>query len=77
MGFKMIIQLPRRFVLMRYEDETGVSGTGPVAYGIRWHDGSCALHWNGEVRSTSIFKSIDEIRKIHGHNGKTEIVFHD
>ena len=36
---------PRRFILYRRHDATGVSGTGIVATGVVWPDGHAALRW--------------------------------
>lgn len=63
------------FVLRRHEDETGVSGTGDVAEGCEFSDGRCALRWLTEHTSTAVYDSIADVVKIHGHNGKTEIVW--
>ena len=64
------------FVLRRDEDETGVSGVGVVAQGVEFTDGVVALHWmtNGP-RSTAIYNSIQDVADIHGHGGKTRIVW--
>jgi hypothetical protein len=61
----------RRFVLVRYEDESGVSGTGVVAEGVQFSTGRCVLAWVTRFQSLAIYNSIDEIRAIHGHDGKT------
>ena len=42
-----------------------------VADGVRFSDGSCALHWLGEVRSTAVYASDADLRKIHKHEGTT------
>lgn len=67
--------MSRTFVLERQEDETGVSGTGRVAEGIEFTDGTCAIRWLTETRSTVLYASIEAVEKIHGHGGKTAIVF--
>jgi hypothetical protein len=64
----------RRFWLDRSEDPTGVSGTGIVAEGVVFSDGSCAMRWLTEVSSTAIYSSLDAVRRIHGHDGATEIL---
>ena len=64
------------FHLYRREDETGISGTGIVADGTVFLDGSVTMRWRGETASTGIYKSIDDVRTIHGHGGKTEVVIH-
>ncbi|RJQ18090.1 MAG: hypothetical protein C4560_07815 [Nitrospiraceae bacterium] len=63
----------RRFVLYRKEDECGVSGTGLIAEGVQFSTGKCALAWLSDVPSVEIYDNVDEIIRIHGHHGKTEI----
>lgn len=67
----------RRFHLVRDEDVSGVSGTGVVAEGIEFFDGSCALHWRSYPSSSAFYASIDDIITIHGHGGATNVVFED
>lgn len=66
---------PRLFVLRRLEDESGISGVGEVAEGVEFSNGKCALCWITPYRSVAIYDSIKELEAIHGHNGKTEIVY--
>lgn len=68
---------PRRFYLLRRQDETGVSGTGRVADGVEFTDGTCCMRWRTNVASTSAYDSIDDVREIHGHNGATTVVYID
>lgn len=65
----------RIFQLLRHEDATGVSGAGVVAEGVEFSDGSVALSWLTEHTSMGIYRSVDDVEKIHGHSGKTEIIF--
>lgn len=67
----------RRFELHRHEDETGISGTGVIAEGISFSDGTAALRWKSKLKSTAVYGSMDDVEKIHGHDGKTEIVYLD
>lgn len=67
----------RRFELHRDEDETGVSGVGVVAEGVTFSDGYAALRWKTDTTSTAIYKSMDDVEYIHGHGGKTRIVYID
>lgn len=67
----------RCFYLDRQIDETGVSGTGKVAEGVQFSNGWCALTWLTEHTSVVFYPSIDDVRFIHGHGGKTRIVFED
>jgi hypothetical protein len=66
-----------RFQLHRDEDETGVSGVGVVAEGVLFTDGVAAIRWLTETTSTAIYRSIADVEHIHGHQGKTRIVFLD
>lgn len=69
---------PRTFELVRDVDETGVSGTGVVAQGVEFaDDGTCVLHWCVGVGSTAVYDCMDDVVLIHGHGGKTRVVFHD
>lgn len=67
---------PRRFFLHRWADASGVSGTGRVAYGVAWPDGRAITRWIGSgtgVSQICVWDSIDEILRIHGHGGATEL----
>jgi hypothetical protein len=61
------------FFLDRVEDEGGVSGTGRVAQGFVFSDGTVVLRWLTTHKSTAIYESIEELEAIHGHGGKTKI----
>ena len=65
----------KRFRLRRIEDATGVSGVGYVAEGVQFTDGTVAMRWLTEYRSTAIYDSIFDIEKIHGHDGGTQVVW--
>ena len=67
----------RRFRFNRVEDETGLSGTGHVAYGVVFNNGLCALTWNSMHRCVNVYTSYAEMMAVHGHNGKTEIEWLD
>lgn len=67
----------RRFVLDRSQDISGVSGTGVVAEGVEFTDGSVAVRWLTELKSTVLFADIETAETIHGHNGSTRIVWLD
>jgi len=67
----------RRFLLVRYEDESGVSGTGVVAEGVQFSTGRCVLAWVTRYQSLAIYNHIEEIREIHGHDGKTHVSWLD
>ena len=67
----------RRFVLERHEDVSGVSGTGIVAEGVEFSDGTAVVRWRGEHSSTVLWPSIRSVKIIHGHDGRTQIKFLD
>jgi len=67
----------RRFKLHRKVDETGVSGTGLIAEGVQFTDGTACLRWRTRTNSTGIYDSMADLEKIHGHNGQTEVIWVD
>lgn len=64
-----------RFLLHRTEDETGVSGTGIVAEGVQFSCGWCALSWLTTYKSCGIYPSVEELERIHGHDGRTKVIW--
>jgi hypothetical protein len=72
-------QPPRRFHLERLEDVSGVSGTGIVAWGVRFFDGRVALRWCAAhvPNTTTFYDSIRHVQRIHAHGGRTRIVWMD
>ncbi|MEV8398794.1 hypothetical protein [Streptomyces niveus] len=69
--------LPSRFHLQRHHDVTGASGTGRVADGVLWPDGTATLRWRGQRPSTVNWDRIDDAVAIHGHGGHTGLVWDD
>lgn len=65
-----------RFVLVRDEDVSGISGTGVVAEGVTFDDGTAVLRWRGQWPTSVVFhdRGLDAVREIHGHGGKTRVV---
>lgn len=61
----------RRFGLHRYRDVTGVSGTGMVAEGVQFADGTVVLRWRGENPSTVLWSSLVAAMRVHCHGGAT------
>jgi hypothetical protein len=59
----------RRFRLNRTTDVSGISGTGRVADGVLWPDGSASIRWRGERPSVVFWASMDDAVAIHGHGG--------
>lgn len=69
----------RRFELHRDSDVTGVSGTGVVAEGIAFTDGTVALRWKSEWPTSVVFhdRGVEAVQHIHGHGGATRLVWLD
>lgn len=67
----------RGFILRRTEDVTGLSGVGDVAEGTQFHDGQCVLSWFGRFHSLEIHPSIEQVEILHGHGGRTLVVWLD
>lgn len=68
---------PRRFRLVRHEDVSGVSGTGPVAEGAVWSDGRVAVHWTSDAPATTVWDDIESVERVHGHGGRTVVEWID
>jgi hypothetical protein len=66
---------PKPFALYRHQDVTGVSGSGTVAHGVQFADGTTVLRWLGEYASTVIWESLDAAMQVHGHDGRTRVVW--
>jgi hypothetical protein len=69
--------LPRRFVLIRHIDYTGVSGIGVVAYGVTFADGQVVLRWCSNHPATSMWNSMDDMLAVHGHGEATSVEWID
>jgi hypothetical protein len=67
----------RRFQLHRDIDESGISGTGVVVEGIQFSDGTCAYRWRTQWATTCITDTIEIIERVHGHDGRTRIMWLD
>lgn len=65
--------MPRTFELVRHADVSGVSGTGVVAEGCVFTDGSVALRWRGDNPATAVWPDLDSVLAVHGHHGATEV----
>lgn len=72
-------EMPRAFVLVRDDDVTGVSGTGVVAQGVEFTDGTVAMRWASAWPTSVVFhdRGIEGVEAIHGHDGATRIVWCD
>lgn len=73
----------RRFHLIRDMDVTGISGTGVVAEGVEFTDGTTVLRWlsAGTARpdvvrpTTVVHESVASVLALHGHGGATRVEF--
>jgi hypothetical protein len=69
---------PRLFVLVRDVDPTGVSGTGIVAEGVIWWNGTACLCWYGRYPAVTVWADgIAGIEAVHGHDGATRVHYLD
>jgi hypothetical protein len=59
----------RRFHFVRSEDVSGVSGTGIVAEGVEFTDGSIVVRWLSHTASFGTFSNLKTFLAVHGHNG--------
>lgn len=71
------IELLRHFYGERDEDVSGTSGTGRVFEAMVFEGGKVVVVWLIEPYSIVIFDSIEDVRKVHGHDGKTRLVAAD
>lgn len=65
----------KTFKLIRNEDLTGVSGTGEVAEGVIFYNGWVSMVWKTTINSLVFYPSIENVIKIHGHDGRTTIAY--
>lgn len=63
------------FTLHRSVDPSSVSGTGVIAEGVEFTDGTVALRWLSATPTTTVFNDVRDVLHIHGHNGLTELVW--
>lgn len=66
----------RFYYLCRKEDVSHTSGTGHVAEVAEFDDGAVVVRWLAStnatgVASTTIFNSLQDLLKVHGHEGRT------
>lgn len=68
----------KTFFLHRLEDASGVAGTGLVAQGVIFDNDKVALTWlTTEHTSVAIYDSLAAVEAIHGHGGKTKVMYFD
>jgi len=64
----------KKFYLERHEDVHGNSGTGAVAEGVIFDNGMAAMTWLSDEPTVTTFVFPRSIKKLHGHNGRTDVV---
>lgn len=74
---KVLRAATRRFVLNRNDDETGNSGTGVVALGTQYPNGKVSLTWLSHMGTMGWYDTIEVVKGLHGHGGKTEVIWLD
>lgn len=76
----------RRFEMHRDVDHSGLSGTGLVAEGVEFEDGTTVVRWRetsgpnyerGVRATTVIFPNAAAVEALHGHGGATRLVWKD
>ena len=67
----------RRFLLVRDEDASGISGTGTVAEGVEFTNGMVTMTWLSAHRCVTVHESIKTVHALHGHGGKTKVEWQD
>lgn len=67
----------RRFVMVRIEDLTGVSGIGVVAEGTLFSSGQVVILWLREPFALGLYQSLEDVIQVHGHEGRTKLHFID
>ena len=72
-----MIEIGKRFVVIRTKDLSGVSGIGYVAEGIVFHDGQTVVSWFGKHHVFEVPRDLDTWLKVHGHGGTTTIKWID
>lgn len=65
----------RTFTMVRDTDVTGYSGTGEVAEGIEFTDGTVVIRWRGPTASTVIWPDRQTAMRVHGHDGATRFEY--
>ena len=79
------VERGRVFWLVRDADITGISGTGVVADGVQFPDGTVVMRWRvaGTARpdhvkpTTVVHDDLESVVGLHGHNGATRVVWVD
>ena len=80
------VMMTRTFTVQRDHDVTGISGTGPVAHGAVFPDGTTVVRWRelpdthphyrrGVRATTVVFPNVEAVEALHGHGGITRLIY--
>jgi 3'-phosphoadenosine 5'-phosphosulfate sulfotransferase (PAPS reductase)/FAD synthetase len=69
--------MARTFTVVRERDISGISGTGVVAFGVQFHDGTVVMRWSVGKDSTVIWADLATAIDVHGHGGATKFYWDD
>lgn len=64
----------KRFYLLRHEDIHNNSGTGVVAEGIIFGDGTGSYTWLTKHKTVTTFVKVKDVIDLHSHNGRTDMI---
>jgi hypothetical protein len=67
----------RTFQVVRDEDVSGVSGEGHIAEGVLFSSGKVFVNWISMHKIVEMADSVAEWQAVHGHEGRTRIVWDD
>lgn len=78
MAMTTVRETLRRFLLMRREDLSGISGTGIVLVGVEFPDGKVAIQWQRKAEGQKdalpqTYASVNDMIAVHGHDGRAGI----
>jgi hypothetical protein len=77
-GIRRFTMYRRNVPLETHDENQRNAPDEPAFEGVVFSDGSVALRWCTAVKSTSVWASMDDALKIHGHpEYRSELVWHD
>lgn len=77
-GMRRFTMYRRAVPLATHDENQRNAPDEPAFEGVVFSDGSVALRWRTAIRSTSVWASLEDALKIHGHpEYESELVFHD
>lgn len=64
-GLPIVGAKPRLFQVIRNIDGKEISGTGHIIDGVIFGDGTVVIQWQGDYKSVSVFKSLNDFLAVH------------